>query len=195
MQNKITLEQAKKEGYILTEYSEKYLKEKLDNLKKFEGVVKIIPFVNADYYDKKAIEVYIEYKGILLRPYKAYNESSFKFSLVENSKNDIYHTLEQPNKVGTPTIKKMDAWLDYLQAVEVLKNAKQVEIDEKTNAFLTKIKNTGLEVFNSVNGGKKGTLRTNDVEYFFEVCDNGFINEKIVLRCGNKLDDFLRLIK
>jgi hypothetical protein len=201
MKNQITLEQAKKEGYILTEYSEKYLKEKLDSLKHFEGIVKIIPYLDVkndieqikNYHD--IIDVYVEFKGILLRPFKRYNETSFEFSLLNGSKTDIKHDLVMPNKVGKPTIKKMDDWLSYLQAVEVLKNIEQNEIDEKTNAFLTRIQNTGLEVHNSVKGGKKGSLRTEDVEYFFEIGDNGHVYEKITLRCGSKLDDFLRLVK
>ena len=105
------------------------------------------------------------------------------------------HDLIEPSKVGTPTDKKMWAWVDYLQEIEVLKADKIDERKNKEAVFFDKIKNSGLEVTHQSNNGKRGYIQTENFEFYFEVNNDGYISQKITLRCGNTIDNFLKLVK
>jgi len=200
MKNYTTLENTKVLGLDWNEYRTKNMNEQIKDLKNFTEICKLFPLVYYSEYEGKNhfqhIKVFIEYKGILLRPYKKYNESAFNFSLAESLYiRDFYHNLVQPNKVGKATTKKMDEWLHYLQQIEALKMAKMSERENKETEFLNKIKNSGLKVLHQSNEGKRGYIETENFDFSFEIQSDGYINQKITLRCGNTIDDFLKLVK
>jgi hypothetical protein len=135
MKNYITLEQAKKFGFEWNQYTTDRMNEQIKELENFKDLCTIIPMVNYSEYDGKKhfehITVFIDFKGVLLRPYKRYNEKSFVFSLSESLHVPSFnHNLEAPQKIGKPTEKKFLAWVEYLQNIEALKVEK---IGERKN--------------------------------------------------------------
>ena len=196
----LTLDNAVKQGFILEGFNLKQFNELVKELENFKTLCKIVPIVYTSEYDNKLhfehIAVLIEFNGILLKPYKRYNEKSFKFFLVESLHvQGFEHDLKEPSKVGAPTTKKLNDWLDYLLSVEGLKSDKIDERKNKEVVFFDKIKNSGLEVTHQSNNGKRGYIQTENFEFYFEVNNDGYISQKITLRCGNTIDDFLKLIK
>lgn len=194
----LTLDNAVKQGFILEGFKLKEFNEKVKQLENFNKLCKLVPIVYTSEYDNKLhfehVEVLIEFKGILLKPYKRYNEKTFTFYLVKSLHvQGFEHDLKEPSKVGTPTDKKMWAWVDYLQEIEVLKADKIDERKNKEAVFFDKIKNSGLKVTHQSNNGKRGYIETKDFEFMFEVHTDGSITQKITLRCGNTIDDFLKL--
>jgi len=200
MKNYITLELAKNYGFEWTKYATDRMNEQIKELENFKDLCTIIPMVNySEYDDKKHFEhitVFIDFKGVLLRPYKRYNEKSFEFSLAESLYVPSFnHNLEAPQKVGKPTEKKLLAWVEYLQNVELLKIEKINERKNKETEFLDKIKNSGLKVSHQSNDGKRGYIITEFFEFSFEILNDGYINQSIRLTKSGTIDTFLELIK
>jgi len=196
----LTLDNAVKQGFILEGFNLKQFNELVKELENFKTLCKIVPIVYTSEYDNKLhfehIAVLIEFNGILLKPYKRYNEKTFTFYLVKSLHvQGFEHDLKEPSKVGAPTTKKLNDWLDYLLSVEGLKSDKIDERKNKEAVFFDKIKNSGLEVTHQSNNGKRGYIETENFEFYFEVNNDGYISQKITLRCGNTIDDFLKLIK
>lgn len=194
----LLLDNAVKQGFILEGFNLKQFNELVKELENFKTLCKIVPIVYTSEYDNKLhfehIAVLIEFKGILLKPFKRYNEKSFKFYLVESLHvQGFEHDLIEPSKVGVPTDKKLWAWVEYLQNVEVLKADKLEQRNNKETVFFNKIKNSGLKVTHQSQNGKRGYIQTDNFEFSFEVFNDGSINQKITLRCGNTIDDFLKL--
>ena len=151
MKNYLTLQQAKENNIEFREYDIKQMNETIKNLEQFEPFAKIIPLVYVSNYDSKVhfehITIFIEFKGVLLRPSKQWNEKSYSFFLAESLfLRGFEDNLIEPNKVGKPTEKKLNDWLEYLQDGEVLKSAEKTKRESKQTEFLNKIKETGLKV-------------------------------------------------
>ena len=196
----LLLDNAVKQGFILEGFKLKEFNEKVNELENFNKLCKLVPIVYTSEYDNKLhfehVEVLIEFKGMLLKPYKRYNEKSFKFYLVESLHvQGFEHDLKEPSKVGTPTEKKLNDWLDYLLNIESLKTDVLAQRNNKEKVFFDKIKNSGLEVTHQSNNGKRGYIQTENFEFGFEVENDGHIRQRITLRCGNTIDDFLKLVK
>lgn len=198
MKNYTTLEDAQKLGLTISDYWQRDLNAKIKDLEQFKDLCKIVPMVYYSQYEGKNhfehTVVFIEFKGVLLRPSKPYNQKTFTFFLAESLHvQNFSHDLEQPNKVGTPTEKKLNEWLTYLQQIETLKADVLAQRNNKETVFFGKIKNSGLKVTHQSNNGKRGYIQTKDFEFSYEVFSDGSINQKITLRCGNTIDDFLKL--
>ncbi len=194
----LLLDNAVKQGFILEGFKLKEINDKVKELENFNKLCTLVPIVYISEYDNKLhfehVEVLLQFKGVLLKPYKRYNGKSFKFFLVESlNVQGFEHDLIEPSKVGTPTDKKLWQWVEYLQNVEVLKADKLEQRKNKETVFFDKIKNSGLKVTHQSNNGKRGYIQTKDFEFMFEVHSDGYITQKITLRCGNTIDDFLKL--
>lgn len=199
MKNYLTLQQAKENNIEFREYDIKQMNETIKNLEQFEPFAKIVPLVYVSNYDSKVhfehITIFIEFKGVLLRPSKQWNEKSYSFSLAESLfLQGFEDSLTEPNKVGKPTEKKLNDWLEYLQDGEVLKSAEKTKRESKQTEFLNKIKETGLKVTHRSKDGKRGYIETEDFDFYFDIQDSGYIEQKITLRCGSTLDDFIKLL-
>lgn len=195
----LTLEQAKKEGFKLEGYFERELKEKNQEVGHFNTICKLVEVVYYSFYEgKKHFEhcaVLLEYKGVLLRPYHVkYNSPLCKFFLAESINIPSFsHKLEEPQNVGSPTAKKMDKWLNYLQSIEKLK---QEELDRRNNKetdFLSQLKNSGLKVVYTNPDNKRGYIDSELATYEFEVHYDGSISQNIRLRCSSNLENFIKL--
>lgn len=195
----LTLEQAKKEGFKLEGFFEKYLKEKYQEVGHFNTICKLVEVV---YYSENEgkkyfehIAILLEYKGVLLRPYKVkYNSPLCQFGLAHELyvRNFTFPT-EQPKNVGSPTEKKMDEWLNYLQNIE---KSKQEELDRRNNKetdFLSQLKNSGLNVVYTNPDNKRGYINSELATYSFEVHNDGSISQNIRLRCSSNLENFIKL--
>lgn len=192
----ITLQQATAQGYTQNEYQKNSLNSEIKDL---EGFGEVVPMVFTSIHDGKThfefAKALIKVNGILLSPHKRYNKNSFGFLLAQPLRvTGFNHELPTPPKVGKPTPKKMLAWLEYLQAVEALKEAFLAQKTKKETDFFNKIKDAGLKIYHQSNDGKRGYIQTKDFEFSFEVFSDGSINQKITLRCGNTIDDFLKLV-
>lgn len=199
MKNYLTLQQAKENNIEFREYDIKQMNETIKNLEQFKPFAKIVPLVNTSYYDSKThyenIIIFIEFKGVLLRPSKQWNEKSYSFFLAESLfLRGFENNLNEPNKVCKPTEKKLNNWFEYLQDVEVLKSAEKIKRESKETKFLNKIKEAGLKVNHQSKDGKRGYIETEDFDFYFDIQDSGYIEQKITLRCGNTLDDFIKLL-
>jgi len=84
MENYISLENAKNLGFELSTYQQRDLDKDLKDLETFKPMCKLIPltkhniFEGVNYFEH--IIVYIEFNGILLKPYKRYNEKIDKIA-------------------------------------------------------------------------------------------------------------------
>ena len=200
MKNYITLEQAKEIGLAISEYRLRDMQERVSQLEPFKPFCKIIPLVYTSQYEGNThfeyITVFLEYKGVLLVPHNNYNEKTFKFFLAESlGRRFDDHNLQEPKKVGVPTEKKLDLWLEYLLQIEALRKAAQKDKENKETEFLNKIKNCGIPIQHATIDGKSGYLITEDIEYYFNIQNNGYIEQKIRLRGSNTLENFLKLVK
>lgn len=199
MKNYLTLQQAKENNIEFGEYSTKQMNENIKDLEQFKPFAKIVPLVYVSDYDNKIhfehIIIFIDFKGVLLRPSKRYNEKSYSFFLAESMfLREFKNNLTEPNKVGKPTEKKLNYWLEYLQSVEVLKSAEQNKRNNKETEFLNKIKDSGLKVSHQSKEGKRGYIETENFDFYFDIQDSGYIEQKITLRCSNTLDSFIKLL-
>jgi hypothetical protein len=200
MKNYITLEQAKNIGLDWNNYNTDRMNEEIQSLDNFKNLCKIVPMVYVSNYDDKVhfehIKVFIEYKGVLLSPFKYYNEKTFKFFLA-NSLNvpNFYTKLVEPSKVGKPTEKKLDNWIAYLQEIERQKTEKVSERNTKEKEFFDKIKNSGLKVTHQSQDGKRGYIETEYFDFSFEIESDGHIRQKITMRKSPSIDVFLEIIK
>jgi hypothetical protein len=109
--------------------------------------------------------------------------------------NSFYTKLVEPSKVGKPTEKKLDNWLEYLQEIERQKTEKVSERSTKEKEFFDKIKASGLKVTHQSQNGKSGYIETEYFDFSFEVESDGHIRQKITMRKSPSIDVFLEMIK
>ena len=197
MKNYTTLEDAQKLGLTISDYWQRDLNAKIKDLEQFKDLCKIVPMVYYSQYEGKNhfehTVVFIEFKGVLLRPSKPYNQKTFTFFLAESLHvQNFSHDLEQPNKVGTPTEKKLNEWLTYLLEIESQKSEILEQRNNKETEFLNKINNCGLNVV-WYSDKKSGYIYHKDFEYSFSIEKGGYINERLTYRGGQKIDDLLKL--
>ena len=200
MKNYTTIENATKLGLTVSDYWQKELNSKTKEVEPFKEFCKIVPLIYYSIYDGKNhfehITVFIEFEGVLLRPSKYHNQTSFIFFLAESLHvQNFNHELTQPNRIGKPTYKKLKEWLTYLQAVENLKLQKTNERQNKEKAFFQKVENAGLTITHQSNNGKRGYITTDLLEFSYEVTNDGYINQRIRIRETENIDTFLKLIQ
>ena len=107
MKNYLTLQQAKENNIKFREYGIKQMNENITSLEAFKPFAKIVPLVFTSYYDNKThyehTVVFIEFKGVLLRPSKRHNEKRYSFFLAESLfLRGFEDNLIAPSKVGKP---------------------------------------------------------------------------------------------
>lgn len=156
-----------------------------------------------DFYSLDHSYIVLRYKGVDLRPFdlNSFHLSkgkSFEFQLdecIDSQKIKYFSSLLiKPKKVGAPTAKKMDEWLEYLQAVEKEKEERIRVIDDKINEF----KNT-LSVFNDEivwSGENRGKIERGGLRYTFEISNSGSIAQGLEIMFSansNTLDRFLKM--
>ena len=191
----VTLQQATVQGYTQNDYQKNSLNSEIKDL---EGFGEVVPMVFTSIHDGKThfefAKALIKVNGVLLSPHKRYNKNSFGFFLAQPLRvTGFNHELTAPPKVGKPTPKKMLAWLEYLQAVEALKEAFLAQKTKKETDFFNKIKDAGLKIYHQSNDGKRGYITKDNFEYSFEVLEGGYVRESIRLTCEQDLETFIKL--
>ena len=88
----------------------------------------------------KYIDKAIYYKGYLMSAYSAYKGKTYSFYLFNEASDDKQGvTLDKPNKVGTLTNKKADAWLSVLLDEAEKRQEAQKAADERKSAFMERM--------------------------------------------------------
>lgn len=115
---------------------------------------------------------------------------------------------EQPNKIGVITAAKVAQWVDYLQANHRafsdrnIENCKKIDLFKiQFNGFVTSCPDLVATNYRDRGnyyyiheGGKRGYIVRNGLEYNFEITPGrGFISNKISVRAGNTLAEFIQL--
>ena len=196
--NSVEISEAKAQGFILSEYQTRDLKEKREQLAKFANFAELVEVVNFSIQNEKYyfehVNILIKFKGILLTPSRPYNENMYTFFLFNSIFVREFKTVSiEPKRIGAPNEKKLQDWLNYLLVCEHEKENEQKIRDEKKLAFISKIEASGQKII--WNNNKTGGWINNEiVDYQFTILETGYISEKINLR-RNDLNSFLTLIK
>lgn len=155
-----------------------------------------------DFFSLDHSYIVLRYKGVDLRPFDLSSVhlskgKSFEFQLDENidSRRLDYFTPQsiKPKKVGTPTSKKMDEWLEYLRAVEKEKENHIRKIDDKINEFKNK-----LSIFNGDvvwSGENRGRVERGGLRYTFEISNAGSIVQDIQIMFSPNIDAMEKFLK
>jgi hypothetical protein len=182
-QNTRNIESGKIVGYTKKSYDENL--DKCSGLE-IKGYSKIVPLIvvskpeNEDYYLLEYIRPIINVNGLLLIPTsQSFNNKSFEFILHKEINSvkirGVKFDLEKPNKIGKATVKKFTEWIDYLQAIEVLKASELNRIDEKVNKFFEDTKDLGI-VWNKER--TKGEIKRGGLIYKVDISDDGYIYQR-----------------
>ena len=92
------------------------------------------------YVDIRNIEKVISYKGHLLSVHTAIRDrKTYAFYLFNEKSYRQHIKTEKPNKVGTLTDKKADAWLSALLDESIKRNDEQDAVDGRKAAFMIKM--------------------------------------------------------
>lgn len=109
----------------VSDYIYQCIREKKEELKAFDGICTLKEIISLNKGDEGELYpehgyVLLEYKGLLLRPFKKHGkQNSYKFYIVDSDYpyemvKDFKNDHIEPNYIGKPTEKKMDEWLEYL---------------------------------------------------------------------------------
>lgn len=139
-------------GVQLSENQVRRLTERKTELAMFATLCRLVEIAHLSEYDGKHhiddADVLLEYKGHLLRAYRShYNANTYLFCLPDPYRHDHTRYYKNahptPNKVGAPTARKLDEWLNYLLTEdEERKEYAQTYIDQET-AFRARLAQLG----------------------------------------------------
>lgn len=114
--------------------------------------------------------------GKLYRISGGHRDTTFNLYLLDAVNVDGFdNKLEAPNKVGKATVKRLQQWFDYLDAVEANKAEFVCIRDERITAFKKRLEETGLEVI--WNGNNCGRIERGMFTYKFEFYHDGNVRE------------------
>lgn len=115
--------------------------EVLKTFKNFDPEIEVIVSTNGEEYLFEYIMIYIKVGDYYLRPYKrSWNDKTFAFTLKNNTKVDYWRfNGTEPNKVGKPTGKKLQDWLDHLLAEEEAKQSFCNKVDKNKSEALNQL--------------------------------------------------------
>lgn len=126
--------------------------------------------------------------------YSFFNTNIHNYHRLSNTEiSELGELAVKPNYIGYGklTTKKIDAWLLYGQALEILCFTKQTEYENNETEFRKTLE--GQKVVYWGDGNNKGYIEKNGLTYEFEIGRN-YINTKIKLTAYvNDLNSFLQL--
>jgi hypothetical protein len=186
MRTIINISEVSKHGLQLSEYQNTELEGLRKKLAPFASVCKLREIAYTSEYDGKihleSVAVILDYKGYLLRAYKChYTDKVYRFYLVNPYRHK--HTKsyenknEHPNKVGKPTAKKLDEWLDYLLNEEEEKKAYAQEYIDKETAFRAELAELG-DAVQWYDNGNQGHIYKNNLVFSFSI-EPCYINKTV----------------
>lgn len=164
-------------GVQLSEYDSKNLGELKKEYSAFAPLCRLVEVAYLSHYDEKhhveGAGVLLEYKGHLLRPYKChYTDKAYKFVFAQHYEHkhtkSYMNRNEKPNKVGAPTAKKLDEWLNFLLNEEEEKKAYAQEYIDQEAEFRAELAELG-EAVRWHDNGNKGHIEMNNLIFSFSI--------------------------
>ncbi len=158
------------------------------------------------FYVHESYPNYIDYVGYILKnekcrikikylnfggkssrnEYMIYLDENFKY-IDDYSKKRIFENFQTPNKIHKLNEKSIRKWVDFLNKVYDYLSKLDLERIEKVNQFLNKIKDENIKW---IDENRKGVIRKNGIEFFFEVNSNGTIYQKIGIALSEVLPNY-----
>lgn len=193
----VEISEARTENFKMTEYQERDLKEKREDLKEFSKFGELVEVVTYNTHEEKLyfehVTILLKYKGIFLMPTKPYNKKMYRFYLLNSLFiRDFKSVSIEPNQIGKPTEKKLQDWLTFLLDIEDEKEREIKIRQDKKQAFLSKLEASGQKI-NWSNNKKSGWIESDLINYSFDILESGYVSERIVQR-KQDLSAFLTLI-
>lgn len=185
--------QSEQSGLFLKDFQLKNLLEARNELSEFDGLCKFIDVIKVTpelteseniYYISYAY-VAMEYNGVKFHPVGRHNSNNpFEFFLEESVQGEklryFESKLEKPNKVKKPTAKKLNDWIEYMQAIEAEKVAYVAEIDKKIFDFMDTLKPYEDQIRWSEDR-HRGSMSRGGLLYTFEIRNTGGIRQEVTL--------------
>ena len=119
---------------------------KINGSAKFVYTAQVLVYWDARWINRGTAEIEyitkdISYNGYMLSAYKdSYNDKTYNFCLFNEARDDKQGvTLDKPNKVGTLTNKKADAWLSVLLDEAEKRQEAQKAADDRKAAFMERM--------------------------------------------------------
>lgn len=114
-------------------------------------------------------EVFLKYKGFLLKPYKEYGKTNYRFFAPRNKYNNLINyrnTNPIPNKIGKPTDNKLQEWVDYLKNEIKEREDYYNSVQSKIETFLKSLKPFEVKWYNN---NTRGEIVKNGIKYSFSI--------------------------
>lgn len=159
----------------------------INDFKPFEGLCEVQHYVVCEEYEgeleTRNVEVVLVYDGVALIPLKkAYNDKRYSFVLDNDfSRKVTYDNLRefgdifkkenpQPNYVGKPSKKKLDAWVKYVTDYQTFV-LKGIETKENfKNEYLKKLEGRDIRWNNNEHTG--GVIEGDGIRFKFNIYTN-----------------------
>lgn len=186
MRDFIKIADLKKYGVEMQEHDINSLEEKRKELAVFLPFGELIEVANLSHYDGKYhfeyCEILFKYKGHLLTPHKGWKETGYRFFYTHAYSHKHTHNYknrnEQPNRVGKPTEKKLNDWLQYLLNEEDEKRAYALGFIQEEQNYRAELAKLGDSVkWLSEN---HGYILKNNIKFEFTLQQN-YISTKVSL--------------
>ena len=185
--------QSEQSGLFLKDFQLRNLLETRNELSEFDGLCKFIDVIeitpvftaSTNIHYMSCAYVAMEYNGVKFRPVVRHNSNNpFEFFIEDGLQGGklLYFEskLEKPNKVKKPTAKKLNDWIEYMQALEAEKVAYVSEIDKKISDFMDMLKPYEGQIKWSEDK-LRGIMSRGGLTYSFEIRNTGGIRQEVTL--------------
>lgn len=201
MERYIELSRINQYGISLTKDNLEYGERLKGQYKLFEPFAELVPMIEVRYYDGTyrydGQVVALRYNRALMLPLKNSKDGKYTFCLPAPYRHrhlEYFRSKpEQPDRIGTPTVKKLEAWYSYLTTRETEQKAHVEQYLEKENERRGELAEPGSLV--KWDNENKAVLEGNNLRYtvFF---NPGAISTKIeiIKDYGIGLGAFLEMI-
>lgn len=200
--------QSEQSGLFLNVFQLKNLLEDRSELSEFDGLCEFIDVIKVTSESTESGNIYyisyayvaMEYNGVKFHPVFRHNSNNpFEFFLEDEIQSDklryFESKLEKPNKVKKPTAKKLNDWIEYMQALEAEKVAYVAEIDKKISGFMETLKPYENQIRWSEDK-HRGIMSRGGLTYSFEIRNTGGIGQEVTLDyipAQSALHEFLKI--
>ena len=198
MRKELTQQEFNALGLSLTEFQQRDIELKKQSYALFNPFAEIVQTYTVIFEQEKPYfqhsNLYLNYKGHLLQPFKYHGDTGYTFMLKNSNPHNIEfrNKKEKPNKVGKPTEKKLDDWLNYLLDEEEQIAQKNKEIEANIQEFREQLK--GLHVNWQNTEHTRGFIFNDDFEITFNIDRRtGYISQQMRMRFAQTIENFKRL--
>lgn len=199
--------QSEQSGLFLKDFQLRNLLETRNELSEFDGLCKFIDVIKVSSELTESENIYfisyayvaMEYNGVKFHPVGRHNSNNpFEFFLedeIQGEKLRYFESkLDKPNKVKKPTDKKLNDWIEYMQALEAEKVAYVSEIDKKISDFMDMLKPYEGKIKWSEDK-RRGIMSRGGLAYSFEIRNTGGIRQEVTLDYIPAQESFQEFLK